>query len=241
MRQPMTSSRTIALALGLGLCGSATAFAAWTPYVSEEGGGPRALCPGTVEAVRGFDCNGNWCDSVSLSCGLLPYGITVGSYHMSPFFSEEDSGVALLTSEGWYRHDTDSSHVCNFSGAAGVMTGIRCSGSYCDQISVECATPTVTFEGVTEFVEVEDCFWTDPISEENPPFVAPPGHFITGVDCSGWYCDNKSFHVCRMLGPSNSCMGECGGVARSGDCFCDDLCTSFGDCCSDYEAACVPF
>lgn len=30
----------------------------------------------------------------------------------------------------------------------------------------------------------------------------------------------------------------CGGKS-SGNCWCDDLCTTFGDCCADYEAACV--
>jgi hypothetical protein len=30
----------------------------------------------------------------------------------------------------------------------------------------------------------------------------------------------------------------CGGKS-SGNCWCDDLCTDFGDCCDDYESACL--
>jgi hypothetical protein len=35
----------------------------------------------------------------------------------------------------------------------------------------------------------------------------------------------------------NSCVGNCGGNA--GSCWCDDLCTGYGDCCSDYQSVCV--
>jgi hypothetical protein len=44
---------------------------------------------------------------------------------------------------------------------------------------------------------------------------------------------------------SGSCWDECGGPGSDGSdgsdgsCWCDDLCVSFGDCCDDYDAACV--
>jgi hypothetical protein len=37
---------------------------------------------------------------------------------------------------------------------------------------------------------------------------------------------------------TNSCKASCGGQAPSG-CWCDELCTGFGDCCPDYQARCV--
>ena len=37
--------------------------------------------------------------------------------------------------------------------------------------------------------------------------------------------------------PPPSCEGNCGGSA--GECWCDDLCTGYGDCCKDYEDVCV--
>ncbi len=33
-----------------------------------------------------------------------------------------------------------------------------------------------------------------------------------------------------------SCQGACGGQAL--DCWCDELCSTFGDCCADYQAVC---
>lgn len=37
-----------------------------------------------------------------------------------------------------------------------------------------------------------------------------------------------------------TCDGACGGIAEAGDCYCDDACVDYGDCCSDHVAMCVP-
>ncbi len=37
---------------------------------------------------------------------------------------------------------------------------------------------------------------------------------------------------------TNSCKASCGAQAPSG-CWCDELCTGFGDCCPDYQARCA--
>jgi len=36
---------------------------------------------------------------------------------------------------------------------------------------------------------------------------------------------------------ATTCAGYCGGESPSG-CYCDDLCTGYGDCCSDYQQLC---
>ncbi len=208
----------------------------WTKWVSEEGGGPPAICSGG-EAARGFDCRGGYCDDVRLYCDSLPFGISVPSYTFTPFFSEEDSGIASVTSVGWYRYDNSFSEVCYRSNAAGILTGIRCSGDNCDNISLECAIPQTNFEGVAEPVDYASCYWTDEYSEEDPPFYASYGDFITGVECNGSRCDNKRYYVCTALPAANSCEGSCGGQARGG-CFCDAQCSNFGDCCSDEASVC---
>lgn len=35
-----------------------------------------------------------------------------------------------------------------------------------------------------------------------------------------------------------SCVDHCGGASADETCYCDDLCTAYGDCCADYETAC---
>ncbi|MFV8754304.1 hypothetical protein ACNOYE_27480 [Nannocystaceae bacterium ST9] len=227
-----------------GLCAapfvlSTTAHATpgWTPWVSEENGGPSTICGPSTEAARGFDCDGGYCDDVRVYCDTLPFGITVSDWKFSGFFSEEDSGFGTVTSEGWYRYDNSYSHVCYYSGAAGIMTGIRCSGSNCDNISVECGIPQTHFGGVAAPVEYRDCYWTDYVSEEDAALMLYDEEFITGVECSGSYCDDKRFYVCSVQAAANSCGGECGGQARGG-CWCDVACSTYGDCCSDYASVC---
>jgi len=39
------------------------------------------------------------------------------------------------------------------------------------------------------------------------------------------------------LPPEQSCAGDCGGYG--GTCWCDSLCTSYGDCCADYAEMCL--
>lgn len=59
--------------------------------------------------------------------------------------------------------------------------------------------------------------------EPEPPL--PPGCPLPG--CA---CDDP---------PPNpdTCEGACGGKSE-GSCWCDDLCSTYGDCCDDYDAAC---
>ena len=37
-----------------------------------------------------------------------------------------------------------------------------------------------------------------------------------------------------------TCEGACGDISAAGDCYCDDLCVDYGDCCADHVAVCVP-
>jgi hypothetical protein len=55
-----------------------------------------------------------------------------------------------------------------------------------------------------------------------------------GADCGG---------ICVDAPPppaANSCVDHCGGIAADKSCYCDSLCTKYGDCCKDYAAACAP-
>lgn len=225
-------------ALALGIPAVVVASASWSSYVSEENGGPWVECY-QDQAVSGIQCSGGYCDNVRIRCETLPFGALMMSYNTSGWFSEENSGYSTTTSEGWYRYDNSYSHVCNYSGTAGIMTGIHCSGSHCDDIELECATPMRLVNGAWQPVPLVDCAWSGYYSEEQPAFGAPEGsnRFITGVSCSGSYCDNKSYYVCSLAAPAASCSGACGGQSASG-CWCDAACASYGDCCADKVSVC---
>lgn len=88
-----------------------------------------------------------------------------------------------------------------FCGTGGIITGISCAGSYCDNISVECTTVTGKM--------ARNCAWSPRFSgredrteayyfgEERESTTAI---YATGVKCFGGYCSEMQFFICE-LGP----------------------------------------
>jgi hypothetical protein len=50
------------------------------------------------------------------------------------------------------------------------------------------------------------------------------------------YCDWKDAPDAPSDG--GACAGHCGGQADDASCWCDDACTDYGDCCSDFAREC---
>ncbi|MCA9324417.1 hypothetical protein KC992_04950, partial [Candidatus Saccharibacteria bacterium] len=90
----------------------------WTPWVSEENGGPSSTCSNWNDGAVGFECSGRFCDNVRLLCEAFPNKITLRSdrYDWTDFFSEEDSGFELLTGDPawnrWFPWNGDNYEVC---------------------------------------------------------------------------------------------------------------------------------
>ncbi|WP_437821453.1 hypothetical protein [Sorangium sp. So ce1078] len=55
----------------------------------------------------------------------------------------------------------------------------------------------------------------------------------------GWFYGDCHTRVEEKPDPALSCDGRCGGAAPGG-CFCDSVCSTYGDCCSDYAPECNP-
>jgi hypothetical protein len=69
---------------------------------------------------------------------------------------------------------------------------MRASGRYSDNIALEC-----TKLANEAFFDNKSCFWTAPVSEEQGTLFFPIGYVAVGARCSGSYCDNLSWHVCK--------------------------------------------
>lgn len=67
-----------------------------------------------------------------------------------------------------------------------------------------------------------------------PSNVFEPFSCLSGCEADGTCCGDYETACTPETG---SCFGFCGGQAPDG-CWCDDACTSFGDCCVDESAAC---
>lgn len=140
----------------------------WTGYTSEEKA-PLECVSGRL--VGGVDCEGSFCDNISLDC-LTVSGLTVGSSSWTSYFSDESPNSRTCSTNEW-------------------MTGIACQGNYCDRISIKC-TEILNKTAVS-------CSWTSQsYSEEQGPFQAPAGNYIRGIRCSGHNCDDKFYYYCKL-------------------------------------------
>jgi hypothetical protein len=187
----------LSLALAAGSLASNAHAAYWTNWVSEENGGPATYCYTWSEGASGFGCSGSYCDNVRVYCDTLPFGdrLDPSTDYWTRYFSEEDSGIGTGYSVGWYPWDGDNFKVCEPTWTAGIMSGVKCSGRYCDSISIECTVPLKS-NGTRAYLT--NCGWTGWYSEEQGSVTFGYNRFITGVQCSGSYCDNKSYYVCSL-------------------------------------------
>jgi hypothetical protein len=96
----------------------------------------------------------------------------------------------------------------------GVIGGVGCSGKYCDNVSILCRDPVAV---------TGDANWSDFFSEEGTniaipayqipasglrgPFngeICPDGSAVTGLACTGRYCDNLSLECTALLNVSTT-------------------------------------
>jgi len=78
------------------------------------------------------------------------------------------------------------------------------------------------------------------VTTERTGLQGPYALFLSATDLF-WIDGSSSSKAVRrasLTSPPNSCDGSCGGQAPGG-CFCDDLCTGYGDCCSDFTEQCT--
>ena len=121
-------------------------------------------------AAAGVKCTGRYCDNVNLLCRNSGFDQTGGWW--TDYFSEEGNNQRICDNNGF-------------------VTGIRCTGSYCDNMSLRCSQ--VNNGGARNY-----CYWTSSISEESGgTFTAPGSQYVAGVRCTGRYCDNMDFYICR--------------------------------------------
>ncbi len=143
----------------------------WTNFFSEEGSGRQTCDRGY--AIAGIKCQGNYCDNKQLLCRSYPSKRNDSSYWHSSVISEEGPNASFRTDKP-----------VNL----GFLSGLGCSGGYCDNISFKVLVTTgMQHTGGWE--------WKPFFSEEYPSQgVCKPNQFVTGIGCKGKYCDNISIH-----------------------------------------------
>jgi hypothetical protein len=190
------------------MCGASASHAAlyWTGWVSEENGGPWTFCREWNEAAVGFGCSGSFCDSVRLFCETFPSGMTLDSSTLSntAWFSEEGALPPGTIST----QPTPNQGVCRYhipgtidSFRPGVVSAVHCSGSFCDNMQLECELP-VKFSGSTAVpATASNCANVGPFSDENGSQDFGPNRYVTSITCEGRFCDRLTYRVCSFNAP----------------------------------------
>lgn len=133
-----------------------------TAWISEESASSSVTCDSGLSAY-GIECSGDYCDHVRLYCSSegFPTLATSGS-SWTAYASEEGGSVSCP--------------------ANAVVTGIRCSGDYCDNISLECTPVSSTGGGAT--------YTGTRVSDETTEETATDGYRLYGMGITGEYADN---------------------------------------------------
>jgi hypothetical protein len=147
---------------------------------------PPALCTADT-AVVGASCQGDTCEAIETMCKPLRDGVTLGDPYWSRQISEETNGT-FTTCRGLGIVYTAVEHGVNCGD--GVMTGIRCTNHDCDDVELLCR-PLATGH-------LENCYWTQTVSDETRWNVFLAGKVANGVRCVGPNCDNMSYYVCSV-------------------------------------------
>jgi hypothetical protein len=81
--------------------------------------------------------------------------------------------------------------ICN---PGSFISGIRCTGGYCDNIRIFCTRISDAAIGRGS--------WMAWVSEEQGRRECPPNHLIAGLACRGGYCDNISLYCVEVTNMS---------------------------------------
>lgn len=157
-----------------------------TTWFSEEEG-TRQCADGYV--LKGVACRGSYCDDKKLlCCSTDTPRDALAAFWGSPIFSEEPPH--------------------GYVDIRGFVTGLTCRGSYCDNISM-------TFAAGQRIGNTGACYPTPPFSEEGQGYQeCAIGYFVSGITCSGSYCDNLTLTCCRATGGRD---GREEGIVGDGD------------------------
>ena len=104
-------------------------FAGRTKTISEEKPNTEIKLSGrSARLMESLDCDGSYCDNISATITRVGNLTATNSGKWTPYFSEED-GTAISTGNG---------QQC--TGKNEYVTGIRCKGRYCDNLSLRCTS-----------------------------------------------------------------------------------------------------
>jgi hypothetical protein len=158
--------------MGAMLASVVRADSGWMPPFTDGLGDVN--CP-TSQRIEATHCTGRYCDNIELYCGSVssPYG----PIELEIYFSDEADAATCSFSP-----ENDPNNWL-------VLTGMGCTGDYCDNMHIICRRPA---SGST----LSSCAWTPWVSEEGGGYNLFWDKSARAAQCSGDYCDAMRYLVC---------------------------------------------
>jgi hypothetical protein len=150
-----------------------------------------------------------------------------------PALCEQDFGVATLPGacEGYNQACCDLPSLPDLPDCPTVMCALYCEYGFktgpngCAMCSCNDAPPPLQFCGGFGNLPCPE----GKVCVDDPNDDCDPDH--GGADCGGHCVDPPP-------PPAPTCAGKCGSAAAGKVCYCDELCSGYGDCCDDYQQHC---
>lgn len=237
-----------ATAMGAG-CAVDTADEVATEEVQDEARGRtgKADLPGICHANQ---CGGKgsglcWCDEKCSDYGDCCFNVNDVCETGNECVDDNECSDGFC---GW--EDDNTTRVCKAWGEVGDSCGGFVMPSYMSKCGpgLECIYPEPTHD------VPGTCQWGPTVNPPPPPacdatlictqVLSCVAGKMYPTGCGPANCDEPIGDCGPTVNPppplpNNSCENKCGGPADAQkSCYCDDVCTSFGDCCDDYEQFC---
>jgi hypothetical protein len=155
----------------------------WLGPISEEAGmNQRSYSQANIATTNAF-CSGSYCDNNWIYGSPLPTGVFTGTENLTGVVISEEP-------------PTNASFCVSSSGYLnGVVTGLRATGSYSDNLELICAP--LSFSSGHYW---NTCKWTNWFSEESGGYPTgwTSGYYAAGINCSGSRCDNVRYYICNF-------------------------------------------
>lgn len=148
---------------------------AWGQSMTTTDGGPPIICPQGFMTAS-LNCTGSYCDNITMTCSRNLREVT--GLFWTRFVERDGANTATCGAAG---------------GPDGFMSGIACSGDYCDDIALQCTRLTLFRPDFTDCGTVE---FSEEQGVQRWPSVF---HFPVSIRCSGTHCDNKRLTACRLI------------------------------------------
>ena len=149
----------------------------WKNFFNESQAGQRSdVC---ANGMTGLRVKGTWSYLKSIRCNesnATGIQLSGAQQQFGPVISEDRANTEYSCPPGQ------------------IAAGMKCSGEWCDDISLACVTVDPNKVKLTQ-----TCAWSPVVSDRGPTeFTVPKNNYVTGIRCAGGWCYQNTLKYCAV-------------------------------------------